>query len=186
MMLDSGIDGIRAFVARSADGFASLHDAADALAQHLGQSQLPDPSRLADAMRRDTHGRWHWHWDPATGKSEFLHPPSEGKAVLDAAARTRSPLILVRAEHSHLVTDEGVASFKRLAPQLEVSVAKGAGHMFTADRNDQSGRPRHQTGAPIGPESTLQTRPPTDTAPASSAAVEWPSRVPSSRTVPPG
>lgn len=137
MMRDSGIDGIRAFFACSADGFASLHEAADALAQHLGQPRLPDPSRLGRAMRRDKHGRWHWHWDPAIGKNEFLHPPSEGQAVLDAAGRTRSPLILVRAEHSHLVTDEGVAAFKRLAPQLEVTVAKGAGHMFTADRNDQ-------------------------------------------------
>lgn len=137
VMRDSGIDGIRAFFACSANGFASLDEAADALAQYLGQPRLPDPSRLGRAMRTDTNGRWHWHWDPATGKNQFLHPPSEGKAVLDAAARTRSPLILVRAEHSHLVTDEGVALFKRLAPQLEVSVAKGAAHMFTADRNDQ-------------------------------------------------
>jgi pimeloyl-ACP methyl ester carboxylesterase len=137
MMQDSGIDGIRAFFACSEYGFASLHEAADALAQHLGQPRLPDPSGLRRAMRRDEYGRWHWHWDPATGKAEFLHPPSEEQAMLDAAGRTKSPLILVRAEHSHLVTDKGVATFRRLAPQLEVTVAKGARHMFTADRNDQ-------------------------------------------------
>jgi len=35
-----------------------------------------------------------------------------------------------------LLTDEGVATFKRLAPQLEIVLAQGVGHMFTADRND--------------------------------------------------
>ena len=77
-----------------------------------------------------------WRWDPATGRQEFLHPPSEGEALLDAAARVKSPVVLVRAELSHLLTDEGVAEFQRLAPQLEVVIARGVGHMFTADRND--------------------------------------------------
>ena len=36
----------------------------------------------------------------------------------------------------HLLTDEGVNTFKHLTPQLEVVMAKGVGHMFTADRND--------------------------------------------------
>ena len=45
-------------------------------------------------------------------------------------------MVLVRAEHSHLLTDAGVAHFKALAPQLEVRLACGTHHMFTADRND--------------------------------------------------
>ena len=48
----------------------------------------------------------------------------------------KSPIVLVRAELSNLLTDEGVSRFKQLAPQLEVVLAKGVGHMFTADRND--------------------------------------------------
>jgi non-heme chloroperoxidase len=96
-----------------------------------------DATRLARAMRKDAQGRWQWRWDPATGRSEFLHPPSEGEAVLAAAARVTSPVVLVRAELSHLLTDAGVAEFRRLAPQLEVVTAKGVGHMFTADRNDE-------------------------------------------------
>jgi pimeloyl-ACP methyl ester carboxylesterase len=136
MMRDDGVDGIRAFFAEGEAGFATLDEAADSLARHLNQPRMVDSRRLARAMRQDDAGRWHWRWDPATGKREFLHPPSEGEALLAAAARLKSPVVLVRAELSHLLTDEGVARFEQLAPQLEVIIAKGVGHMFTADRND--------------------------------------------------
>jgi pimeloyl-ACP methyl ester carboxylesterase len=43
---------------------------------------------------------------------------------------------MVRAEHSDVVSDESVALFRKLTPQLEVIEAKGVGHMFTGDRND--------------------------------------------------
>jgi non-heme chloroperoxidase len=136
MMRDDGVDGIRAFFAESEIGFATLDQAADSLARHLNQPRIRDSSRLARAMRLDDAGHWHWRWDPATGKAEFLHPPSEAEALLSAAARVQSPVVLVRAELSHLLTDEGVARFQQLAPQLEIITAKGVGHMFTADRND--------------------------------------------------
>ncbi len=136
LIRDDGIDGIRSFYAEGTAGFSSLDQAAGSLSRHLGQAPMPDPSRLARAMRRDADGRWHWHWDPATGDAQFLNPPSEGEALLAAAALLRSPVVLVRAEHSHLLTDDGVAHFRQLAPQLDVRVAKGVGHMFTADRNE--------------------------------------------------
>lgn len=136
MMRDDGVDGIRAFYAEGAAGFASLVEAADSLARHLGQPRMADPSRLAKALRPDADGRWHWRWDPATGDPQFLHPQSEGEALLEAAAHVRSPVVLVRAEHSNLLTDEGVERFRQLAPQLDVRIARGVGHMFTADRNE--------------------------------------------------
>lgn len=142
MIRDDGIDGIRTFFAESEAGFATLEDAAETLARNLGQARMADVSPLARAMRfekaghQDEAGRWHWRWDPATGRREFLHPRSEGEALLAAASRVRSPVILVRAELSHLLTDAGVAEFSRRAPQLEVVTAPGVGHMFTADRND--------------------------------------------------
>ena len=136
LMRDDGVDGIRTFFAESAAGFATLDDAAEVLARNLGQPRLREAARLTRSMRQDAAGRWHWRWDPATGRAEFLHPPSEGEAVLAAAARVTSPVVLVRAELSHLLTNEGVAEFQRLAPQLQVVTAKGVGHMFTADRND--------------------------------------------------
>lgn len=136
LMRDYGVDGIRAFFAEGELGFDTLDQAADSLARHLDRPRIADASRMARTMRQDALGRWHWPWDPATGHSKFLHPPSEGEAILAAAARVTSPVVLVRAELSHLLTDEGVARFSQLTPQLRVKVAKGASHMFTADRND--------------------------------------------------
>lgn len=136
LMPDDGVEGIRAFFAEGEFGFTNLEMAADSLARHLGQPRIADSQRLARAMRQGNGGRWYWRWDPATGKREFLRPPSEGQAVQAAAARITAPVVLVRGELSNLVTDEGVAEFRRLAPQLKVEVAAGAGHMFTADRND--------------------------------------------------
>ena len=136
LMRDYGINGIRAFFAEGEAGFDTPNQAADSLAHHLNQPRVGDASRLTKSLRQDASGRWHWHWDPATGRPEFLHPPSEGEAILAAAARVTSPVVLVRAELSHLLTDEGVARFRELTPQLQVVTAMGAGHMFTADRND--------------------------------------------------
>lgn len=136
LMRDEGVEGVRAFFTEGAAGFDTLDAAADSLARHLKQQRLDDSSRLGRSMRQDGNGRWHWRWDPATGRSEYLHPPSEGEAVLAAAARLKSPATLVRAELSHLLTDEGVQVFQKLAPQLEILTAMGVGHMFTADRND--------------------------------------------------
>ncbi len=136
-MPDDKIDGIRQFFAEGANGYESLDAAADALSFHLEQPRMADAARLARSMRHNESGRWHWHWDPATGREEFLHPPSENAAVLAAAGRIQSPLVMVRAELSHLVNDSNTARFQSLAPQLEILIAEGVGHMFTADRNDE-------------------------------------------------
>jgi pimeloyl-ACP methyl ester carboxylesterase len=136
MMPDAGVEGLRAFFAQSADGFATLDAAADALHRHLGQPRMANASKLEKSMRPDSTGRLHWRWDPATGAREFLNPPSDNAAVLAAAIQVKVPLVMVRAELSHLVTDEGVAHFLKLTPHLEILTAPGVGHMFTADRND--------------------------------------------------
>lgn len=130
LLRDEGVESIRRFV------WASVGEAADALAHHLGQQRAPDASGLTKAMRRGDDGRLYWQWDPKTVSPEFLNPPSEGIALEAAAARVRDPVVLVRAELSTIVTDESVAMFQRLTPQLEVVVAHGVGHLFTGDRND--------------------------------------------------
>ncbi|WP_240334335.1 alpha/beta fold hydrolase [Sphingobium estronivorans] len=135
-MRDEGIDEIRAFFAASMKGFRNADAAADALSLHLGRERTADTSGLLAAMRRGEDGLLYWRWDPATVRPEFLHPPSEGEALLAAAGRLRDPVVLVRAELSSIVTDGSVALFRELTPQLEVVVAHGVGHMFTGDQND--------------------------------------------------
>lgn len=136
LLRDQGVDQIRGFFLASAGGFANVDEAADALAEHLHQQRVADASGLKKAMRLGEDGRLYWQWDPKTVSPEFLNPPSEGVALEAAAARLQDPVVLVRAEHSNIVTDESVTRFRQLAPQLELVIAHGVGHMFTGDRND--------------------------------------------------
>lgn len=132
---DDGVDDVRNFFDRSVRGFSTLQEAADALA-NLNHQDPADPAGLVRAMRQDAAGNYFWRWDPRTVDPRFLNPPSEGEAVTAAAALVRCPVIMVRAEHSNVVTDEGVTHFQSITPQLQVIEAKGVGHMFTGDRND--------------------------------------------------
>lgn len=132
---DSGVNRVRRFFRASEAGFATLDDAADALHLHLGQPRVMAVGGLARSMR-ETHGRLFWRWDPRTADPAVLNPPSEGETLVAAAERIACPVVLVKAEHSEIVSDASVARFRALTPQLEVEVARGVGHMFTGDRND--------------------------------------------------
>ena len=136
LLRDAGVDEFRGFFRASMGGFATLDDAADALATHLDRPRTADVSGLAKTMRTGPDGRLYWQWDPQTVSPEFLNPPSETIALEKAATRIKAPVILVRAEFSNIVTDASVELFRRLTPQLEVIEAKGVGHMVTGDRND--------------------------------------------------
>jgi pimeloyl-ACP methyl ester carboxylesterase len=135
MMIDDGVDEIREFFRASDRGFLSLDEAADALHLHLGQPRLPSAAGLAKSMRTEG-GRLFWHWDPRTTDPRFLNPPAEGEALISAARRITTPVVLVKGELSNIVSDGSVAAFKAMAPQLDVEIARGVGHMFTGDRND--------------------------------------------------
>lgn len=133
---DAGVDGVRRFFRASEAGFATLEEAADVLSAHLGQPRPADISGLARSLRTDVDGRLFWQWDTRATAPEFLNPPSEGQALIDAARIIRSPVVLVKAEHSDIVTQESVTAFRALTPHLAVVEAKGVGHMFTGDQND--------------------------------------------------
>jgi pimeloyl-ACP methyl ester carboxylesterase len=133
---DAGVEGVRRFFRASDAGFASLEEAADTLSAHLGQPRPADISGLVRALRTDDRGRMFWQWDSRAGAPEFLNPPTEGEALINAARSLKVPVVLVKAEHSDIVSDDSVARFRTLTPQLEVAVARGVGHMFTGDHND--------------------------------------------------
>src|SRR5512138_3276282 len=74
----SGALRIIQFMQGNADGFASLEEAADAVAAYLPHRERPrDLSGLARNLRRTDDGRLRWHWDP-----RFLlpgHGPQPGQ-----------------------------------------------------------------------------------------------------------
>jgi pimeloyl-ACP methyl ester carboxylesterase len=133
-----GVSRIIDFMTARPEGFASLEEAADAVAAYRRHRARPDDlSGLRKNLRRGEDGRWRWHWDPA-----FLRPSStpsryeQTDRLLEAARRLTVPTLLVRGRESDVVSEEGAAEFLRAVPQARFADVSRAGHMVAGDRND--------------------------------------------------
>ena len=134
---ESGVDRIVSFMSGAPEGFASLTEAADAIAAY--RPNRPRPSNL-DGLRKNLRlgddGRWRWHWDPA-----FLSATSRGDrrdphALGGAASALHLPVLLVRGRMSDMVSLDGVTTFLEQCPHAEFVDIDDAGHMVVGDRND--------------------------------------------------
>lgn len=137
-----GRDRIGAFMTGHLDGFATLEEAADAIAAYNPNRPRPkDLSGLAKNLRQ-RDGRWHWHWDPkfVTGRFEFADETRttmlRPQRLAEAAANLEVPTLLVRGRKSDLLSEEGAQEFLRLVPHAEYADVSGAGHMVAGDRNE--------------------------------------------------
>ena len=136
-----GGDKIGAFMRANPEGFATLEEAADAVARYYPHRPRPkDPGGLMKNLRLRDDGRLHWHWDPRLfarpRPDKPPEPPRFTQQLLDACPGVHIPTLLVRGLNSDIVGDEGVAQFRQVLPQLEVFDVAGAGHMVAGDRND--------------------------------------------------
>ena len=127
---------IREFMFSGIDGFATLDEAADAVAAYLPHRTRPrSPEGLTKNLRlRD--GRWYWHWDPA-----FLTKPMDDRfARMDylerAAIELEIPILLIRGKLSDVVSDEGVQDFRSKVPHAQFAELSEAGHTAAGDDND--------------------------------------------------
>lgn len=136
-----GVDHIQGFMrAHAHEGFASIEEAADAVAAYLPHRPRP---RSLDGLRKNLRlsrdGRWRWHWDP-----RFLEGPrtintdADGLvADMEAGGKALGvPALLVRGGGSELVSEEAAKAFLMLAPDCEYADIAGARHMVAGDRND--------------------------------------------------
>ncbi len=147
-MEPDGVRRIMAFMQAHPDGFATLEDAADAIAAYNpDRARSGSTAGLEKVLRRRPDGRWGWHWDPRflIGKVDAVNGDDEamrqrmaerGKAWLDAARRIEAPTLLVRGLLSDLVSDRTVASFRAAVPHAGFVEVERAGHMVAGDRND--------------------------------------------------
>ena len=131
----AGAQRIGAFMAAAPDGFASVDEAADAVAAYLPHRPRPrDTSGLMKNLRRRDDGRLRWHWDPQMLRGDDKLP--EAEALRDAARRLAVPVLLLRGRMSDVLSPEGVRDFLQLAPHAEHIDIAGADHMIAGDRND--------------------------------------------------
>lgn len=134
---EKGAERILSFMKARPEGFASLEDAADAIAQFLPHRSRPrDLSGLAKNLRKGPDGRYRWHWDPQMLNSFRLDRVRNPERMLAAARALRLPTLLVRGKMSDIVSDEAAAEFRTLVPHAQYVDVSGAGHMVAGDRND--------------------------------------------------
>ena len=134
-----GIRRIRDFMASGLEGFATLEEAAVAIAAYTpNRPRRVNPAGLMKVLRQRRDGRWYWHWDPRFlegGRTEVPRPQFE--ALFQAAmGNVRVPTLLVRGMLSDVVTEEGVQEFLRRIPGAKVVDVGGAAHMVAGDQND--------------------------------------------------
>lgn len=137
----NGVDKVQGFMrAHATDGFASIDDAAQAVADYLPHRPRPKSNEgLKKNLRLSPDGRWRWHWDP-----NFIDGPRGvggrrgeiEELLVEAARRIRIPALLVRGGSSELVQEAHVREFLELVPHAEYVDVSGARHMVVGDRND--------------------------------------------------
>jgi len=130
----AGTDKILAFMHSAPDGFASIEEAADAVATYL--PHRPRPKDTTGLMRnlRLRDGRYYWHWDPRMFQQGRPTRDTDGLRV--AARNLKVPTLLVRGRLSDVLSQEGVDDFLQLVPHAEFADIAGADHMVAGDRND--------------------------------------------------
>ena len=133
-----GADRILEFMAARPEGFASIDEAADVIAEYLPhRPRRSDSSGLAKNLRLGEDGRYRWHWDP-----KFLEDASRRRSVrrstelVECARRLNFPTLLVRGRLSDLLSEEGAQEFLADVPHAEYVNVRDAGHMVAGDRND--------------------------------------------------
>ena len=138
----SGVSKVHGFMrAHARDGFATVEEAADAVAAYLPHRPRPRSTEgLKKNLRLHPDGRWRWHWDPRFLDSRL--PGGSGRAEreerLVAAARELTiPTLLVRGGSSELVQEAHAKEFLTMVPHARFADVSGARHMVAGDKNDQ-------------------------------------------------
>src|SRR5216117_4123128 len=132
----AGVQRIRDFMSFGLRGFATLEEAAEAIAAYTpNRPRRVNQAGLMKVLRQRRDGRWYWHWDPKfldRGRTEV--PPSDFQALFQAAMRSiRVPTLLVRGKLSDVVTEEGVREFLAQIPGAKLVDVGGAAHMVAGD-----------------------------------------------------
>ncbi len=134
----AGVGRIIGFMTGNPDGFASLEDAADAVAGYMVHRPRPkDLDGLRKNLRLGEDGRYRWHWDPRLIRGDKRPSATQQPHRLEAAAAAVDvPMLLVRGRMSDVVSEEGARAFLAVAPRARYVDVSGAGHMVAGDRND--------------------------------------------------
>lgn len=132
----AGRQEIQAFMDQKPEGFDSLEEVAEAIANY--QPHRPRPRTLdglAKNIRLGADGKYHWHWDPARRRA--WRGRDDYRDRLGACADNLTlPTLLVRGGLSNVLSEDGAQSFLKQCPHAEYVRVEKAAHMVAGDRND--------------------------------------------------
>ncbi len=135
-----GAKEVMTFMDSAPHGFASLEEAADAVAAYLPHRPRPKDTSGLERNLRLRDGRYYWHWDPGVnqmGREPGAEALFDGPNPLEDMARAIAiPTMLVRGGRSRIVSDESAREFLALVPHAEYVDIDEAHHMVAGDAND--------------------------------------------------
>lgn len=131
-----GLDRILEFMRAHPEGFASLDDAAAAVAAYLPhRAERKSPDRLRALLADHGDGRLRWHWDPRLVDELAAGSEREQSRLADAARSLRIPTLLISGGASDIVSDATIAEFLALVPHARHVSLPRATHMIVGDDN---------------------------------------------------
>jgi pimeloyl-ACP methyl ester carboxylesterase len=128
---------MRSIMCAAAAGFASVQDAANHIDEVRGFPSNLDANRLRRHMRQDAEGRLYWRWDPQFFLSQDTQNENLTELLTAAAEKLKVPTLLIRAEHSEIVTPQQISKFARMVPHASTAEIAGARHTVSADDNEK-------------------------------------------------
>ena len=134
-----GSNRVGGFMRRTIDGFASLEEAAAAIAAYSGRTREGRTGGLLKNLRQGADGRFRWHWDPALMAPRDDDPEFAAfEARLVAATRAiTAPILIVRGAESDVLSRETMARLREILPHVDQMEIAGARHMIAGDDNAQ-------------------------------------------------
>lgn len=129
---------IVSFMESHPDGFASLSEAAEAIADYLPHRARPRARTGLHHNLRCRDGRWRWHWDPeilTEARVAIEDQTQLTERLTRAATRLRQPCLLVRGADSDVLSAGIADEFIELAANATLAEVPGAGHMVAGDNN---------------------------------------------------
>lgn len=133
----AGSDRVGGFMRDTIDGFASLEDAAEAVAAYAGRTRPGSLDGLLKNLRHDADGRYRWHWDPAfmsLGDDDWDLLAFE-RRLMAAAQAVSAPMLIVRGGKSDVLSEATMAYLREVLPHVAQAEIPGARHMIAGDDN---------------------------------------------------
>lgn len=132
----AGVERMLGFMRAHPRGFASLDEAADAVAAYLPQRRgRKDRYELAQLLRRGDDGRLRWHWDPALLDTVAHEGERHQQRLLNAARAIDVPTLLVSGGRSDVVSAATVKEFLEIVPHATQIEIPHAAHTLAGDDN---------------------------------------------------